>query len=128
MKKIAFVCVHNSCRSQMAEALGKKYLSGRYECYSCGSEIKSHINPDAVRLMKDLYQIDMEQTQHSKLISDIPHCDIVISMGCEVTCPYMGKDFDDNWQLEDPTGKSDEEFIKIIKDIELNILKLKNGQ
>ena len=87
-----------------------------------------YFNLDAVRLMKDLYQIDMEQTQHSKLTSDIPHYDIVISMGCEVACPYMGKDFDDNWQLEDPTGKSDEEFIKIIKDIELNILNLKNGQ
>ena len=54
-KKIAFICVHNSCRSQIAEALGKKYLSDSFECYSAGTETKPQINPDAVRLMKELY-------------------------------------------------------------------------
>ena len=52
-----------------------------------------------------------QYSPHSKLISDIPDLDVAISMGCNVTCPYIGKDFDDNWQLDDPTGKSDEEFI-----------------
>lgn len=119
--KIAFVCVHNSCRSQIAEALGKKFMSDRYDFYSCGTELKPQINQDAVRLIKDMYQIDMEQNQYSKLVQDIPQVDIAISMGCNVTCPYIGKDFDDNWNLDDPTGKSDEEFIKVIKEIEKRI-------
>lgn len=122
--KIAFVCVHNSCRSQIAEALGKKFLSDRYDFYSCGTELKPQINQDAVRLIKDMYQIDMEQNQYSKLVQDIPQVDIAISMGCNVTCPYVGKSFDDNWNLDDPTGKSDDEFIKIIKEIEKKIKKL----
>lgn len=124
-KKVAFVCVHNSCRSQMAEALGKHFASNVFESYSCGTEIKPQINQDAVRIMKELYGIDMELTQRSKLLSDIPEPDIAISMGCNVGCPFIGRAFDDNWQLEDPTGKVDEEFIKIIKQIEVNILKLK---
>lgn len=122
--KIAFVCVHNSCRSQIAEALGKKFMSDRYDFYSCGTELKPQINQDAVRLIKDMYQIDMEQNQYSKLVQDIPQVDIAIPMGCNVTCPYVGKSFDDNWNLDDPTGKSDDEFIKIIKEIEKKIKKL----
>ncbi|MEG0275606.1 MAG: arsenate reductase ArsC [Coprobacillus sp.] len=125
-KKIAFVCVHNSCRSQMAEALGKKFLSESYECYSCGTVLKPQINQDAVRLMKELYDIDMELEQHSKLYQDIPTPDIVISMGCDVGCPYIGKEFDDNWQLEDPTGKDDEFFKIIINKIQDHVLSLKD--
>ena len=125
-KKVAFICVHNSCRSQIAEALGKHLASDVFESYSAGTETKSKINPDAVRLMKELYGIDMEQTQYSKLITDIPNPDVVISMGCDVGCPFIGKTFDDNWELEDPTGKSDGDFIKIIKKIEKKILKLKD--
>ena len=90
--KIAFVCIHNSCRSQIAEALGKKFMSNKYDFYSCGTELKPQINQDAVRLIKELYQIDMEKEQYSKLIQDIPEVDIVISMGCNVKCPYVGKD------------------------------------
>ena len=75
--------------------------------------------------MKELYDIDMEKTQYSKLINDIPEVDFAISMGCNVICPYIGRDFDDNWQLEDPTGKDDQEFLIIIKEIEKKILQLK---
>ncbi|MEE1028797.1 MAG: arsenate reductase ArsC [Agathobacter sp.] len=124
-KKIAFICVHNSCRSQIAEALGKHLASDSFDSFSAGTETKPQINQDAVRIMKDLYGIDMEATQYSKLISDIPNPDIAISMGCNVGCPFIGRAFDDNWGLEDPTGKSDEEFIKIIKQIEKKILELK---
>lgn len=124
-KKIAFICVHNSCRSQIAEALGKHLASDIFESYSAGTETKPQINQDAVRIMKELYDIDMEQTQYSKLISNIPNPDIAISMGCNVSCPFIGRNFDDNWQLEDPTGKSDEEFKIIIKKIEKNIIELK---
>lgn len=126
-KRIAFICVHNSCRSQIAEALGKKYLSDSFECYSAGTETKSQINQDAVRIMKELYDIDMEKTQYSKLITDIPNPDIAISMGCNVGCPFIGRAFDDNWGLEDPTGKSDEEFIKVIKEIEKKIISIKDN-
>ena len=103
-KKVAFICVHNSCRSQIAEALGKHLASDVFESYSAGTETKPQINQDAVRIMKELYGIDMEKTQYSKLISDIPAPDIAISMGCNVGCPFIGRAFDVNWGLEDPTG------------------------
>ena len=123
--KVAFICVHNSCRSQIAEALGKALASDVFESYSAGTETKPQINQDAVRLIKALYGIDMEQTQYSKLISDIPEPDIAISMGCNVGCPFIGRPFDDNWELEDPTGKSDEEFKKVIEEIRVRIMELK---
>ena len=125
-KKVAFICVHNSCRSQIAEALGK-YLAGDvFESYSAGTETKPQSNQDAVRLMKDIYGIDMEANgQQSKLISEIPEVDIVISMGCNVGCPFIGRGFDDNWGLEDPTGKSDDEFKLVISKIEEKICELK---
>ena len=125
MKKVAFICVHNSCRSQIAEALGKHLRGNEFEFYSAGTETKPQINQDAVRLMKQLYGIDMEKKQYSKLISSIPEPDISISMGCDVGCPFIGRAFDDNWKLEDPTGKTDDDFRGVIQQIEKNILELK---
>ena len=125
MKKVAFICVHNSCRSQIAEALGKHLRGNEFDFCSAGTETKPKINADAVRLMKQLYGIDMEQTQYSKTFDKIPSPDIAISMGCDVGCPYIGRDFDDNWGLPDPTGKSDDEFIAVIKSIEKKIAELK---
>ena len=116
--KVAFICVHNSCRSQIAEALGKHFSGDKYDFYAAGTETKPQIDKDAVRLMKRLYSIDMEQTQYSKTIDSIPVPDTVISMGCEVGCPYIGRAFDDNWGLPDPTGQSDEVFVEVIKQIE----------
>ena len=124
MKKVAFVCVHNSCRSQIAEALGKKLASDVFESYSAGTETKPRINQDAVRLMKQVHGIDMEQTQYSKTFDKIPSPDIAISMGCDVGCPFIGRAFDDNWGLLDPTGQSDEAFVEVIKQIENNIRNL----
>lgn len=124
MKKVAFICVHNSCRSQIAEALGKYLRGGEFDFYSAGTETKPQINQDAVRLMKQLYGIDMEQTQYSKTFDKIPAPDVAISMGCDVGCPFIGRTFDDNWGLPDPTGQSDETFIEVIKCIEENILSL----
>lgn len=123
-KTVAFICVHNSCRSQIAEALGKHLRGEEFEFCSAGTETKPQINQDAVRLMKQLYGIDMEQTQYSKTIDKIPAPDIVISMGCEVGCPYIGRAFDDNWGLPDPTGQSDEIFMDVIKQIHANICRL----
>ena len=123
--KVAFICVHNSCRNQIAEALGKKLAFDVFESYSAGSEKKMQINQDAVVIMKKLYGIDMEKTQYSKLVCDIPTPDILISMGCNVECPYIGMPFDDDWGLDDPTGKSEEEYIKVIKEIEGKVLALR---
>ena len=126
LPKVAFVCVHNSCRSQIAEALGKHLASEVFESYSAGTEIKNQINQDGVRLMKDLYQIDMEKTQYSKLLSDIMPVDVVITMGCNVNCPTVSCRHREDWGLEDPTGKSDEEFQKTIKLIDSKIMDLAN--
>ncbi len=126
-KKVAFICVHNSCRSQIAEALGKYLASDVFESYSAGTKTKPQINLDAVRIMKKMYGIDMEKNQYSKLISEIPKPDIAISMGCNVGCPFIGRSFDDNWGLDDPTGKSDEEFEIVIKEIEHKIIQLRNS-
>lgn len=120
-KKIAFICIHNSCRSQIAEALGKHLAGDKYDFYSAGTETKPQINQDAVRIMKELYGIDMELTQYSKTIDKIPAPDIAISMGCGVTCPFIGRGFDADWGLIDPTGESDEVFKQVISKIEENI-------
>lgn len=124
-QKVGFICVHNSCRSQIAEALGKHLASDVFESYSAGTETKPKINQDAVRLMKELYGIDMEQTQRSKLLEELPELDVVITMGCNVACPYLPSTHREDWGLEDPSGKGDEEFRKVIAVIEEKIIELK---
>ncbi len=122
--KVAFICVHNSCRSQMAEALGKLFTSDVFDSYSAGTETKPEINQDAVRIIKDIYDVDMNKTQKSKLLNDIPEVDIVIKMGCNVVCPFLPSKHEEDWGLKDPTGKSDEEFIKTAKIIEEKVKNL----
>ncbi len=126
MKKVAFVCVHNSCRSQIAEALAKHLAADVLEGYSAGTETKPNINVDAVRLMKQEYNIDMEKTQHSKLVQDIPAVDIVISMGCNVNCPYLPCQYREDWGLDDPSGQDDAVFLATIQTIHEKILDLKD--
>lgn len=125
--KVAFVCVHNSCRSQIAEALGKKLAADVFESYSAGTEIKWHINPDAIRIMKHMYDIDMEVDQYSKLIKDIPKPDVVVTMGCNVACPCIPGSVIVDWNLDDPTDQSDGIFINTIKNIESKIIELKKA-
>lgn len=122
--KVAFVCNHNSCRSQMAEALGKLYGSDVFDSYSAGTIIKNQINQDAVRLIKEIYSIDMETTQFNKRIDEIPQPDVVIFMGCNVSCPYLRSQYAENWSLDDPSGKTDAEFKEIISSIDANIKRL----
>ncbi len=125
--KAAFICVHNSCRSQIAEALGTSLASDVFESYSAGTEQKDCINQDAVRLMKQVYGIDMEaQGQRSKLLTELPPVDIVITMGCNVSCPNLPCKWREDWGLEDPTGKPDSDFLETMKSIEEKILQLKN--
>ena len=119
--KVAFVCVHNSCRSQIAEALGKYLASDVFESYSAGTETVPKINQEAVRLMKQLYNIDMEQTQYSKLLNELPAVDIVITMGCNVNCPYLPCKYREDWGLDDPTGKDEKTFRETISIIEQKI-------
>ena len=122
--KVAFICVHNSCRSQIAEALGKHFASDVFESFSAGTELKDHINPDAIRLMKQLYGIDMEATQRSKLLEELPAIDLVVTMGCNVECPYLPCKRREDWGLDDPTGKPEafyDETIQIIKDKVLDL-------
>lgn len=124
--KVAFICVHNSCRSQIAEALGK-YLAGEvFESYSAGTEIAPEINREAVRLMKRLYGIDMEQTQCSKRLDDLPPVDIVVTMGCNVACPHLPCRHRENWGVEDPTGKEETVFLEVIRQIQEKVEDLKN--
>ena len=126
-KKVAFICVHNSCRIQIAEVFGKYYADNIFESYSAGTEVKTQINQDAVRLMKKNYEIDMEKTQKPKLLDDIPKVDIIITMGCNVECPFLPCEYREDWGLEDPTGKSDEEFIKVIEIIRKKIIELRDN-
>ena len=125
MKKVAFICVHNSCRSQMAEALGKKLAGDVFESYSAGTETKPQINRDAVRLMKQIHGIDMEESQYSKLLSDIPAVDVVVTMGCNVRCPFLPCSHREDWGLEDPSGKDDAAFLETMRLIEEKVLDLK---
>lgn len=122
---VAFVCVHNSCRSQMAEALGKHLAGDVFDSYSAGTETVPRINQDAVRLMKEHYGIDMEQTQYSKLVSQLPPVDIVVTMGCNVSCPHLPCQHREDWGLEDPSGQGDEAFEATISAIEEKVLNLK---
>lgn len=126
LPKVAFICVHNSCRSQIAEALGKYFASDVFESYSAGTEIKQKINQDAVRLMKEIYGIDMEKTQKPKLLEEIPPVDVVVTMGCNVQCPFLPCKYREDWGITDPTGKDDEEFVRVIHIIEQKIKNLKN--
>ncbi|NIZ19237.1 arsenate reductase ArsC [Entomospira culicis] len=119
--KVAFICVHNSCRSQMAEALGKHFASDVFESYSAGTEVKPAINADAVRLMQRIYAIDMRERQYSKLIDALPQVDIVITMGCNVECPHVVAKHREDWGLADPSGEVDAIFIETIDRIERNI-------
>lgn len=122
---VAFICVHNSCRSQVAEALGNLYAQDVFHSYSAGTHTKDKINQDAQRIMKSVYHIDMEKTQQPKLLETLPNIDIVITMGCNVNCPTLPCLYREDWGLDDPSGKEDEAFIQMIEAIHQKIDDLK---
>ena len=128
---VAFVCVHNSCRSQMAEALAKANYSDVFNAYSAGTEMKPKINQDAVRIMKDRFDIDMEETQSSKLIDRLPPIEILVTMGCNVECPFLPCKHREDWGLDDPSGLCDGAFHTVIDIIQSKLedlsLRIKNG-
>jgi len=108
-KKVAFLCVHNSCRSQMAEAWAKKLGNDIMEVYSAGTEEYHEVKPKAVSVMEEV-GIDMKD-HYPKLLKDIPQkIDILITMGCNVVCPYVPNSHNEDWGLEDPSGGPIEDF------------------
>ena len=115
----------------MAEAFGKILGLNVFESYSAGTEERDKINQDAVRIMKKI-GVDIELTQRPKLLREIPEVDIVITMGCNVSCPTLPCKHREDWGLDDPSGKSDEEFIytrdKIKEKVEDLVSRIKNGQ
>lgn len=122
--KVAFICTHNSCRSQMAEAISKLYAADVYDAFSAGTEIKNQINPDAVRVVKERYGVDMSRNQRPKLLEELPAADIVITMGCGVACPFLPCKFREDWGLSDPTGKAEDEFVSTAAAIEAKVKNL----
>ena len=110
-KKAAFVCVHNSCRSQMAEGWAKKLGGHVLEVYSAGTEAYPEVKPKAVEVMKEA-GVDISG-QYPKLLSDIPdELDILVTMGCNVVCPFVPNRHSEDWGLEDPSGGTVEDFRK----------------
>jgi arsenate reductase (thioredoxin) len=125
--KVAYVCVHNSCRSQMAEAITKEIASDFFEAFSGGTETKPKINQDAVRIIKGLYDVDMNKTQRSKLIDELPEeVDVLVTMGCNVECPFIPTQHREDWGLVDPSGQPDEEFLKTAEIIKNHIKDLRS--
>ncbi len=107
--KVAFVCVHNSCRSQMAEGWAKQLGSEIFEAYSAGTEEYPQVKPLAVEVMEEA-GIDMSE-HHPKLLTDIPsELDILITMGCNVVCPHVPNKHKEDWGLDDPSGGPIEDF------------------
>lgn len=115
---VAFICTHNSCRSQIAEALGRRFYSEVFTSFSAGTELKASINGDALRLVKKLFDLDMAKGQKPKLLDAIPPVDVIITMGCGVACPTLACKYREDWQLQDPTGKEDAVFMETIRTIE----------
>ncbi len=126
MTSVAFVCVHNSCRSQIAEALAKRFAADVFEAYSGGTHIADRINPDAVRLVSEIYGIDMTKTQTSKPLADLPEIDVLITMGCNVHCPDIACQWREDWGLDDPSGQPDDVFRATIATIEQKVLELRD--
>lgn len=124
MKNVAFVCIHNSCRSQMAEGFGKELGKGVFNSYSAGTEDYPEVKPLAVQVMEEA-GISMEK-HHPKLLKDIPgKVDILITMGCGVECPYVPCGHREDWGLDDPSGGPIEGFRETRDIIRKKVLDLK---
>ena len=121
---VAFICTHNAFRSQIAQAIAEHYQASdrryaEFRFVSAGTDIADSINPDAVRVLRDSRGIDMvARGQSPKTIGQIPAPDVAISMGCGVRCPFIGRPFDADWELDDPTGGTDEDFLRCIERID----------
>ncbi len=123
--KIAFVCVHNSCRSQMAEGLMNSMNDGRFEVYSAGTENYPEVKPLAVEVMEEI-SVDMSGYK-PKLLSDIPsELDLLITMGCNVSCPHVPNKYREDFGIADPSGGPKEDYIEARELIKTKIIELIN--
>lgn len=125
MKKFLFVCVHNSGRSQMAEAFFNHYAAGKAEAISAGTQPASHVDQTVVKAMKEI-GIDISSKHAKALTSEmLDSADRVITMGCssEGICPATFAPTED-WQLEDPEGQPIEKVREIRDEIEAKVKKL----
>lgn len=121
MKKVLFVCIENSNRSQMAEAFARIHGGDKIEAYSAGSNPSGKINSNAVASMKEL---GYDLTAHlSKSLDDIPDIayDAVVTMGCGDACPWVPARFRDDWDIPDPKEMNEDEFRTVRDLIEINV-------
>ena len=124
MKKILFVCVENSSRSQMAEAFARMHGQGRVEAFSAGSRPSGTVNPKAIAAMKEReYDLSLHA---SKSLDQIPNhrFDFVITMGCGDACPHVPAVHREDWEIPDPRDMNLEEFRKVRDSIESKVLDL----
>lgn len=122
-KTVAFVCVHNSCRSQMAEGWAKKLGADVLQAYSAGTEAYPEVKPLAVAVMEEA-GVDMSG-HRPKLLSEIPlEVDILVTMGCHVVCPFVPARHTEDWGLEDPSGGPREGFEKTRDLVKTKVLDL----
>ena len=112
--KILFVCIENSCRSQMAEGFARHLAGEKIEAFSSGSH-PSHVSPMAIEVMQEK-GIDISK-QKSKGFEDLPYnkFDYIVSMGCGVVCPAFPAKKTIEWQIENPAG-SDLNKMRRIRD------------
>lgn len=122
---VAFVCVHNRCRSQMAQALGRLLAGDVFESVSAGTEPGERIDPEAVRLVREHWGVDMEQTQRCKSLSELPEVDVLVTMGCGVDCPVLPCRQREDWGLEDPSGGPEETYLAVLARIEERVRDLR---
>lgn len=124
-KKILFVCVENSNRSQMSQAFASIYGGSNIEAYSAGSKPSGKINPKAIASMKEIgYDLAVHQSKSLSDVEQYAPFDVVVTMGCGDACPWMpAKKFID-WQIPDPKNMEPQEFNRVRDQIEQKVKKL----
>ena len=125
MKKILFVCIENSNRSQMSQAFAKMLGGDDVEAYSAGSKPSGIVNPKAIAAMKELgYDLSKHDSKSLKEVEQYAPFDVVVTMGCGDACPWMpAKQFID-WQIPDPKEMNQEDFRQVRNIIEGNVKQL----
>ena len=122
--KILFVCIENSCRSQMAEAFARLHGGSHMEAYSAGSKPSGKINPQAILSMKEL---DYDLSKHvSRSLAEIPKIDYdyAVTMGCGDECPLVHAKHRVAWDIPDPKEMSLENFRAVRNLIETKVKEL----
>lgn len=124
MKKVLFVCVENSCRSQIAEAFARIHGGDEVEAYSSGSRPSGLVNPKAIETMREIgYDLS---THESKSLDEIPRVtyDFVATMGCGDECPFIRANVREDWQIPDPKHMPLDEFRVVREEIERRVMRM----